>query len=618
MRRQRCQRSFVLSIALLLCSIAWAAPASAAVVDPERNSTSLTGWWWYHGVSEATVNSVASANGARVIDIEVESTAPYTFNAAFVKNTGTYARTWYWYYGLTSAGVAQRVSRLNARIVDIERYTVGGQRRFAIVMVKNTGNAAKSWWYYYDMTSAGISSRLSANNARLIDVESYSVNGQTRYSAVMIRNTGVDAKSWWWYLNVTPSFIATKLNANKARLIDLDRRSNGRFDVVMQRRGSEYWWWYYDQTATSVAKLASQNGARIVDLESYTKNGVKRFAILMLNNLNAESSRLREIMRTGLSGSSYGVYVKKVGGGAPVGLQQSTIFEPASMIKVVHHLYTMRRIQLGTGGDTLATNVDYYVKPGDTTNKDVCPDPAWESNPALKVTTTLMDALSRMMQVSDNRTTRTFQVRYGYPTINAYLDGIGATNTEFRQILGCGFNNGLRNDFTLVDAGKIYEGVSNGTLLGGSARDSFWTIMSGGGVSSTSAIGKIVVAEANALGMSAAKRNAFLAKMETRSKGGSYDICIDSSDCNPYTYIRTVGGRITIPSKSRAGATVLNDYVYGRFADGLTIPCTPKGSSETQAQAEARCSKYKKANAALNTVGSEMFRSIIKSALKTW
>ncbi len=602
--------------AIAAAALAVASPASAAVIDPERNSTAITGWWWYYGQTEAQLNSIATTNGARIVDIEVESTSPYLFTAAFVKNTGTYARTWYWYYGLTSAGVAQKISSLSARVIDIERYTVGGQRRFAVAMVKNTGAAAKGWWYYYDVTSTTLAQKLNANNARLIDLESYAVNGQTRYSAVMIRNTGVDAKAWWWYLNVTPSFIASKLSANHARLIDIDRRSNGNYNVVMQNRGNEYWWWYYNVTATRVGELASQNGARIVDLEKYSTASGTRFAVLMLNNVNAETSRLRTIMANGLGGASYGVYVKKVGGSTVAGLQHGTIFEPASMIKVVSHLYTMRRIMNGTGGDTLSTSVDYYVKPGDTGNKDVCPDPAWESNASLKVTTTLQDALTRMMMNSDNRTTRTFQVRYGYPTLNAFIAGLGMANTELRQILGCGFNNGLRNDFTLVDAGKLYESVVNGTQLSGTARTNFWTMMVGGTVTSSSAIGQIVVAEANALGMSASKRNSFLAKMETRSKGGSYDIC--GTSCNPYTYIRTVGGRITIPSKSRAGATILNNYVYGRFADGLTIPCQVKGASETTAQVEARCAKYKNANAALNKVGSEMFRSIIKSALKTW
>jgi hypothetical protein len=607
-------RTFVL-LAIAVAVLAGAGPAAAAV-DPERNSTSVTGWWWYHGVSEATVNSAASSNGARVIDIEVESTSPYTFTAAYVKNSGSYARTWWWYFGLTSAQVTQKMNAHHARIIDLERYTSGGQRRFGVVMVKNTGSAAKGWWWYYDLTSGEVSAKLDAHNARLIDLESYVVNGHRRYSVVMIRNSGADAKAWWWYFNVSASFVTSKLSANKARLIDLDRRSNGNFDVVMQRRGSESWWWYYGKSASSVANLASQNGARIVDLEPYTSSGSKRFTVLMLNNSNAETSRLRKIMADGLTGSSYGVYVKKVGGGTVAGLQQSTIFEPASTIKVVHHLYTMRRIQLGLGGDTLSTPINYYVKPTDPTNKDVCPDPAWETDRANLVATTLQDALTKMMQNSDNRTTRAFQVRYGYPTINAYMDAIGMTSSEFRQILGCGFQNDLRNDLTLVDAGRLYEGVSNGTLLGGSARDSFWSIMLGGPVSATSALGLMIKDEGAKLGKSATKVNTFIGATNTRSKGGSYDIC--GSSCSSYTYIRTVAGRITIPFKNGAGSIVPTDYVYGRFADGLTIPCTPKSSSETTAQAEARCSKYKKANAALNKVGTEMFRTIVRAALKTW
>src|SRR6185312_5919009 len=282
-------------LAIAVAVLAVAGPAAAAI-DPERNSTSVTGWWWYHGVSEATVNSVASSNGARVIDIEVESTSPYTFTAAYVRNSGTYARTWWWYFGLTSAQVTQKINAHHARIIDLERYTSGGQRRFAVVMVKNTGSAAKGWWWYYDLTSGEVSAKVDAHNARLIDLESYVVNGNRRYSVVMIRNTGADAKPWWWYFNVSASFVTSKLGTNKARLLDLDRRSNGNFDVVMQRRGSESWWWYYGKSASSVGKLASQNGARIVDLEPYTSGGSKRFTVLMLNNSNAETSRLRKIM----------------------------------------------------------------------------------------------------------------------------------------------------------------------------------------------------------------------------------------------------------------------------------------------------------------------------------
>jgi len=606
-------RSLALSVAVLGLLLVSAPAQAAPALDPERNSAALTGWWWYHGQSESDVNSVASANGARVIDIEVEGTAPYAFSAAFVKNTGTYARGWWWYYDLTAAGVAERISTLHARLIDIERYTVGGQRRFAIVLVSNTGVAAKTWWYYYDVSSSVLASKLSQNHARLVDLDSYAVGSSRRYAAVMIRNAGVDAKAWWWYLNATPSFVASKLAAKKARLIDIDRRSNGRFDVVMQRRGGEYWWWYYDASAAGVAARASQNGARIVDLEPYVKNGVRRFAVLMLNDLNAESTRIRQIMRAGLAGGSYGFYVKKVGGSAPVGLQTNTVFEPASTIKVLHHLYTMRRI--ATGPDTLGSTFYYWVKPGDTTNKDVCPDSAWESDLNNRRTTTIQDGLTKMLQVSDNRTTHAFELRWTRAAINTMAQTtIGMTNTLIDQNVGCGLKDGHRNNLTLVDAGKLYEGVSDGSLLSGDERTTFWSLMLGGTVQSGSALATIVTEEAAKLGKSGVATS-FRTKMEQRSKGGSYDIC--GATCNPYDYYRTAAGRITIPFKAR-GVVVPTDYVYGRFVNALTIPCQVKGANETTAQAEARCSKYKKANAAYTTAGTEMFRTIIRAALKTW
>ena len=317
-------------------------------------------------------------------------------------------------------------------------------------------------------------------------------------------------------------------------------------------------------------------------------------------------------MKTGLSGGSYGIYLKRVGGSTVVNLQGSTVFEPASTIKVLHHLHTMREV--ASGPDTLSSTFYYYVKPGDTTNKDVCPNAAWESSLANRRTTTIQDGLNKMMQVSDNRTTRGVVLKYGFPALNALADTIGMTATNLAQNVGCGLNNGLRNDLTLVDAGKLYEGVSNGSLISGSDRDSFWSIMLGGVPASNSALATIINQEAASLGKSGIA-NSFRLNTNQRSKGGSYDIC--GSSCNPYDYYRTAAGRITIPFKS--GATIVpTDYVYGRFVDGLTIPCAVKGASETTAQAEARCAKYKAANKAMSDAGTELFRSVIRAALQTW
>src|SRR5205807_426278 len=79
-----------------------AGSASAAVPDPERNSNALTGWEWYHGVSESFITNKINANGERIVSLHVESTSPYRFTVALVHNSGPYARGWYWFYNLSA------------------------------------------------------------------------------------------------------------------------------------------------------------------------------------------------------------------------------------------------------------------------------------------------------------------------------------------------------------------------------------------------------------------------------------------------------------------------------------------------------------------------------------
>ena len=121
-----------------------------------------------------------------------------------MRNTGPYARTWSWWFDRDENGVKERVDALKSRIVDLEAYTVGGKRRFAFVMVSNTGAAAKGWWWNYDLTASQVTDDINKHKIRLIDLDSYLVNGQRRYSYVGIKNAGVDAKSWWWYPDKDP------------------------------------------------------------------------------------------------------------------------------------------------------------------------------------------------------------------------------------------------------------------------------------------------------------------------------------------------------------------------------------------------------------------------------
>ncbi|NET91451.1 MAG: serine hydrolase, partial [Kamptonema sp. SIO1D9] len=162
---------------------------------------------------------------------------------------------------------------------------VNGQKRYAVVLVSNTGSDAKAWWYYTDLSFDEMMAKARDNNARLVDLETYVVGNKQLFSGVMIRNTGADRKAWWVYSNKSPAFISSKLQENNARLIDIEKRGNNTFTVIMERSEGQGWWWYYGKSAAQVNELWRQNGARIFDIEPYTVNGQKRFAVLMLSNI---------------------------------------------------------------------------------------------------------------------------------------------------------------------------------------------------------------------------------------------------------------------------------------------------------------------------------------------
>lgn len=249
----------------------------------EDSLTTPTPFWWLHGASISQVADKIS-EGYRIIDLEVEQTSPYRLSVAMIKNQGVHAKSWWWYYGLTSNAVKEKLSQHKARIIDLQVYRVNGQKRYAVVLVPNTGSEAKTWWYYTDQTFDNLMAKVRQNRARLVDIDTYVVNGKRLFSGVMIANRGDDQKAWWVYSNESADFIASKLRENNARLVDIERRSNNTFTVIMERSQGQGWWWYYGVSEARVNELWRQNGARVFDVEPYTVRGNKRFLVLMLKN----------------------------------------------------------------------------------------------------------------------------------------------------------------------------------------------------------------------------------------------------------------------------------------------------------------------------------------------
>lgn len=182
---------------------------------------------------------------------------------------------WWFYTGISAAQVTSYLNTNGARLTDIEVQSVSsGVPTFTVRMVKNSGNYAATggWWWYYGLTAAQLSTYLNANSARLIDLEPYDIGGGTiRFAAVMVSNTGTAARAWWWYYGQTSAQLTALLPGR--RLIDLDSYGSGsakRYTAVMIANSggdAEAWqWWLNQSTAGISAKVSAFNG-RVIKLD---------------------------------------------------------------------------------------------------------------------------------------------------------------------------------------------------------------------------------------------------------------------------------------------------------------------------------------------------------------
>jgi len=602
-----------------------AAPAGAssggvsiAAASPDSDDTDPTAWEVWSNVDAAFLNGRITA-GFRISDIEVDSASPLRFTATMVQNTGSYAKAWWWYVGVDVATISQALTNNNARLTDIESYNDNGVTRYAAVMISNTGADAKSWWWYVNATPTQVGDQLTAHNARLTDFDRHNGGNSSTFDAIMVNNTGADGRAWWYYYNQTPAQINSFINANNARLVDVEAVDSGHFDVVMERSSVSAWWWYYGLTAQGAVDTAIQNGARIFDIERYDTGSGTRFAAIMVNNSNEVTTRVGQILRDSNATADTGLYLKQVGGPELAGLRAGDRFEPASMIKGLLNLTAMRAVQAGTASLTDPLFMYYdpanpYVNFNNPGNPDENPD-SYADTAANRVSLPMQQILERMMERSDNRATKSIDQRFGRPAINATADLAGMTNTDFASTLGSGVPG---NYLTLVDAGKMYEGVLNHTLLNAANAGTFFKVMTDSDDSDREQVPfgegvfgpfqTVVTEEAAALlnkpttdSQVLTLAGRFIAAMTGAWKGGGYTI----SNGTDWREVRTAGGYVGLPFWGDDGINVV-DYVYGVFIDNATVPKSNPTPGED------------KINQAWSDSQGELLRVEIRKALASW
>ena len=147
-----------------------------------------------------------------------------------------------------------------------------------------------------------------------------------------------------------------------------------------------------------------------------------------------------------------------------------------------------------------------------------------------------------------------------------------SADSHMGEIIGCGGSN----RFTLADAGKLYEGVADGSLLSGQSREAFYYLMAGKeqyleegydftGIWSP-ALDQIISQEHPA-GMTTVMTETYKSKMRLNYKAGGYLFCQNGSCTDEREYI-SVTGLVQIPFCS--GTTMsLRPFAFGTFLHGV-------------------------------------------------
>lgn len=589
-------RSILALIAATIFAVATFTAPTRALAEPiERVLSTPTAWLWYYGLTPAQLSSVLSSGNYRIVDLQAESatTAGPVFTVALVANSGVYAKGWWWYYGQSIAQVSAALSTNNARLISIAPYVVNGTTYFASVMVPNTGSDAKGWYWWVGSASS-INTDLTNSGARLIDLEPFATASGTQYAAIAIANTGTDAEAWWWYLSDPLSTLLSQVTTNKAQLLTFNTEpgSSNTFDAVMQGNPTAPWYFYAGVAPNNLNPIVFENGARLTEVRSDFSTGTRTMNAIMINNSTPCTTRIIGIQHANGTGWN-GDYLRQIAGAgvndATAGLDCSAAdsrpFEPASTIKVVIGAYVMSLVEAGS--EKLGEKVPLL-------------DPNNFCNFVPVGTETLKNALTQMLENSDNARTDMFLQRYSLSTLTAYAHSIGMPNTAFNSFIDC---PGPHNTLTLDDAGTIYTGLYKHTILNSQRTNQLFSYMAGRNYdfAGTWADMQTIISQVAPKTLTPEQLASFEAAITLTYKSGEYTWPGGIADLNGQTEFGdvSISGVVSIPYCKQT-AIEKRAYVFGFFHES-----TASDADQTPV---------------FNAMGAgaEMVRERLRTSLNTW
>ncbi len=601
-------------ILILGMSLFFTLPALLAQpVDNERSQANpTTKYKWFHRQSENTINGYIT-NGYRLIDIEVVDTSPYRFSGTMVKNDGVHDKISGWWYGLTSPQVEDTANKYNLRPIDIEVYRVNGNKRLAVVYVKNTGNQHADWAYYTDRSYQFLLNKADELGFRISDLDTYTVNGTRYYSGLLIKNTGKNYKKWWTANGATAQELLDFCNQKNARVVDWERRGNNDYCAVIERTSNsdfqDQFVLWAGEVSDNITEVANHFGARIVDIEPYIVNGKRYFDLVMLDNSNALTTRVGNILRNNTDGNiapyddddskrgyTVGLRLEEVGGGVKASLQSTRKFYPASTIKVQEYWYTYRTMLTGAPNPNNILNNTNWGVCQNATDGTNCTN---NSNASVGCTTqqSLRLTLRQMMINSDNEATNAIQDFAGngnaalgrlFMNTLAYNVLDWSNNSALKHKLNCGnVTNASPNTLILKDLNKLYEKIfSDPNALDPALENLFIQNMLNQGNGFLGAqLSTVIQSEGNKLGLSNAEINDFISGIRLVYKAGNIG--------NGY---HSIGGWIELPYYCGLSQ---KQFVFSTFWDRATT----------------RDKQNTGSNLSIRTVAAELLRDEFRNAL---
>jgi CubicO group peptidase (beta-lactamase class C family) len=280
------------------------ATQAAQLAHPEYDLNTPAASWWMHSANVAIIDAKI-AQGFRLLSLDVVSESPLLFSAAFVENTGDYARAGGgWNSALTEAQLLAIKTDVTRRVVSVAPYRVNGTRMYAAAWMGNTGSQQRAWDLVLHETQANFQTAVTNFSGRVIDLSAQQsqncvgttctpIANQYEVTAVLLKAPvgSADYRQQWLGVG-NPKAIGALVTGNDARVADLDSPfGSDQFVYVIEKVanpavGEQSWWMadlYVDDPDNrahpyTVSHAVARLGGRYGKLRGYATASGTRYA----------------------------------------------------------------------------------------------------------------------------------------------------------------------------------------------------------------------------------------------------------------------------------------------------------------------------------------------------